>query len=359
VSSADHLRALGGGLAFDGSQYGLLYGGKDRQWNGYFRGLDPDGSIARDDVDVTRVNADTFAGPIVWSGTQYGVVWTDTRLDDNYEVYFNRLDQAGKKYGRDVRLTDAPDFSLHPSLIWTGREFVAVWDDRRPDSGTSPGNNSAIYGQRLSDQGALLGRNEKLVPRELGAEYPAAAFGTERVGILYTTLIGDAISLNFSSASADLGDPGDVVDLGFPDAHAPALIWVRDRFIAAWDEYGDGPGDAIWGATIEEDGTVIDRPRALTSGARFARSETLVSLGDRVVLVWADDLDGNYELYAKTLGLDLSEITPRARLTSDPADSLGPFGVLGPRGQIGVVFDDWRDGTHQLWFTRLTCTTVP
>jgi hypothetical protein len=79
---------------------------------------------------------------------------------------------------------------------------------------------------------------------------------------------------------------------------------------------------------------------AITSGATFARSHGVASLGNRAVFAWADDRDGNFEIYAKVLGLDLLDVEPRRRLTSDPGDSTNPLLSLSDQGSIGIIFDD-------------------
>ena len=115
------------------------------------------------------------------------------------------------------------------------------------------------------------------------------------------------------------------------------------------------PGDAIWGTTISEEGNILQSERPITSGATFARTQTLLSLGDRALLTWADDRDGNYELYSKMLGLDLQELSPRQRITFNASDTLSPTTTFGPDGDVGVLFDDRRSGSWHVYFTRLVC----
>jgi hypothetical protein len=356
VSSFEQERAFGGAIGFDGDSYGLFYTGKRERWQNYFKSLNPGGDTRIDDVPITNVNADTFTGPMIWTGSLYGAVWEDARLDANYEIFFNRLDRDGRKHGADVRITNADDFSLHPSLLFIDPQFVLVWDDRRPDSGLGP-EGVGVYGQRIDLDGNLIGSNVLLTPQNSGAEYPKIAFGEQRVGLVFTLLQGLNVGLGYRWVTTDFAETGPIVNLGVADVRAPSIVWATDRFVVAWEVFGDGPGDAIWGATISEDGNLIQAPKRLTTGARFARTHTLLSLGDRLLLIWADDRDGNYELYEKTLTLDLEDLSTRQRVTEDPADSLGPSAAFGPNGDVGVLFDDWRSGTHHLYFRRLECLT--
>jgi hypothetical protein len=118
------------------------------------------------------------------------------------------------------------------------------------------------------------------------------------------------------------------------------------------------PGDAIWGAAFDLDGRFLLSPRPVTSGARFARFQEALSLGDRLLVMWSDDHDtpnGPYEIYWEILGPDLTVRETRQRLTVSSGDSVGPALAIGPEGKIGVVFNDWTDGSRQVYFTTLEC----
>jgi hypothetical protein len=97
----------------------------------------------------------------------------------------------------------------------------------------------------------------------------------------------------------------------------------------------------------------------LTFGDSFARSKSLLALGDRLLLVWTGaGPDGNYEVYSKLLTADLEELTPRERITDDPAETTGPITAFGPEGDVGLVFMDRRTLRWHVYFTRLVCETT-
>ncbi|HKQ70662.1 MAG TPA: hypothetical protein VJT73_15055, partial [Polyangiaceae bacterium] len=98
-------------------------------------------------------------------------------------------------------------------------------------------------------------------------------------------------------------------------------------------------------------------PKPIVATPRHARYPTLVPYGDRALLVWSDDRDNNlgYELYAKTIDQKLQQLSPDSRLTRAVGDSIDPIASLGPSGSVGIMFGDDRDGTGQVYFTRLEC----
>jgi len=149
---------------------------------------------------------------------------------------------------------------------------------------------------------------------------------------------------------------GALVEPASGRAVSPAIVAAGGRFFVAWHtRSGRGPGDAIWGAVLAEDGTVLVPERQLTFGAQFARSKTWLPLGDRLLLIWAADYGAGYDLYSKMLTLDLEEATPREQMTGTTSDSVSPVAVFGPDGDVGILFRDNRDGPWQTFFTRLRC----
>ncbi|MCC6215738.1 MAG: putative metal-binding motif-containing protein [Polyangiaceae bacterium] len=336
-----------GGLAWNGEAYGATYSASLEQEANHFELLDAQGKTVGGPTAITNVSSDAFAGPLVWTGAEFGVAWEDRR-DDDFEIYFNRLDPKGEKLGPDVRVTDAPNFSIHPSLIWTGAEYLLAWDDQR----LGP---ARIYVQRIGADGLLIGGEEGLVSDSIGAESPYLAEGTTRIGVAFNVGNSSQRSIVFRSFSPDLEDLGPVVVVDKQQGLSPSMVWSGDRFILAWHTRTNEPGDAIWAAAVSEDGDILVTPRRVATGGTYARTQSLLALGDRVLLVWGDDRDGNYELYVKMLDNDLEELAPRKRITTSSAHTLGPFAAFGPDGDVGVLFEDHRTGLWQTYFTRLAC----
>ena len=349
ISELDAKQAGRGGLAWNGELYAAAYTAQGTRWRTYVKGLTPDGTVQFGQMPITSVNNDTFTGPVVWTGAMFATAWEDRR-DNDYEIYFNRFDKDGNKLGPDVRVTNAPDFSLHPHMLWNGAEFMLVWDDRRNGA-----NDYRVYGQRISVDGDLLGENIELTNPFWGAESPWIAEGDQKLALVFN--MGNAVErqIGMRLFNPDFTGESDLIFLDAQDGVNPTVIWNGDRYIVAYHKRTSVPGDAIWGVAVNEAGQIVTPETQLTSGASFARTQSLLPLGDRLLLVWADDKDGNYELYSKMLSPSLTELSPRQRITENPADSVFPLAAFGPDGDVGVLFDDRRSGTWQVYFTRLVC----
>jgi hypothetical protein len=303
---------------------------------------------------MTDINSETYAGGLLHNGSYFESSWEDARQDGNYEIYFNRFDSNGKKLGPDLRVTNAPNFSLHSSAAWNGVESILVWDDRRFEGPS--GDDVRLFGQRVNFDGSLIGGNVQLTPAGTLAEYPAIALGVSKIGIVFASQVGNAVHAKFFTTAADLTLPSKLVDVGTTDVQNPSLAYANGHFLLAWERYGvNGPESAIYGALVDETGNVLAPEQPLTSGATFARSFALLSLGERVLMVWADDHDGNYELYWQMLDSNLQVTVPRQRLTHTPSDTLDPATSFGPNGDIGILYDDWATGARETYFLSMGC----
>jgi hypothetical protein len=361
VSSMAFDYANSAGLAFDGKNYGITFSGHEQRWRSYFTSLAGGGVPVVPETPLSDINSETYAGPLLHNGSYFESAWPDARQAGNYEIYFNRYDSRGEKLGPDLRVTNAPKFSLNVQLAWNGKETLLVWDDRRTEVRQ---DDIRLYGQRIGFDGALIGDNIELTPAGTLAENPGIAQSQTRVGIVFTSRMPNMIThAKFFTTAPDLTQQSPIVDLGGTDVQNTNLVYVGGRYAAFWERHGASYGPSIYGALVDEAGTVLQPERAVTTGATFARSFSAVSLGDRVILVWADDHDGsNYELYLQILDPDLNVLIPRTRISFSTADTLGPIAALGPNGDLGVLYDDWQSGERQPYFLSMSCVmpgTIP
>jgi hypothetical protein len=117
-------------LAWTGSGYGVAYAeGSGDSRHVLLARLDASGGLVGSPEQVTDAQAASGDRPIVaWTGDEYGLVWRDTR-DGNDEVYFARVDAAGDEIGAEMRLTDSGADSVTPTLGWTGTEYGLAWSE--------------------------------------------------------------------------------------------------------------------------------------------------------------------------------------------------------------------------------------
>ena len=337
-------------LVFGAGTFVASYWGRTDTQRPYIHGIDDSGQDTFPEKLAANLNSTTFGADLAFSGLTFGAVLSDNRLGD-YEVSFAHFDVLGNKLGPDVWITDAPGMSTHERLIFDQGRFVAVWDDHR--EGTP-----RIYAQFIDSAGSLLGENLPLSEFGQHAELPIIAATTTRFGLVHTVLLSETeAGTQLRTFDKEFGDAtSEALDL--PDMRVPNITAIGSNFLLTWNSYdfvANGPGPTVRGALFDERGALLLPERDLTSGATFAHSHTVLSLGDRALLVWADDADGNYELYAKVIGLDLVDIEPRTRLTAAEYDSINPFVAVTETGSVGILFDDKRSTVKEVYFMTLGC----
>jgi putative metal-binding protein len=353
-------QASPGGLTFSDRDglYGAVFTQRVSSSQSTFRNVQPGQAGKGPAVPVAEVNSDTFAGPIVGRGAIFATAWEDRR-DDDYEIYFNRLNTRGDKLGPDLRVTRAPGFSLRPTLLElqtaTSRAYRLAWEDERDGAG------GRIYGQSFDGSGALLGDNVQLTPFGLDPSSPNLVAGNTRIGLLFNLATLDGRGLGFRSFDFDFGDGSDILRLGAQNPDAATITANAGRFVVAWHVVQDDtrPGRQIWGSVLSESGEELIPARALTEPAPFARYHSVVALGDRLILFWSEWHDSAYAIYSRELTPDLDPLGAARRVTAFSEEAYAPLATFGPQGEIGVMYTGQtaQSSQFQVLFTSMSCNS--
>ena len=346
-----------GGLTYSdrGGVYGAVFTQRLGSSQNTFKSVQPQKAGVGPAVSVAEVNSDTFAGPIVGRGAVFATAWEDRR-DQDYEIYFNRLNARGDKLGPDLRITRAAGFSLRPTLVElptaTAREYRLAWEDERG------GGLGSIYGQAIDGAGAPIGGNVEITPPGLDPSSPSLALGTTRLGLLFNMARDGERALGFRSFDFDFRDASDVTTIPADSPDAATLTANAGRFVVAWHVVlpDSRPGTQIWGSVLAENGDELIAPRPLTQAAAFARYPSLVPLGDRFMLFWSEWRDGRYSVFANELSPDLEPLGAARRVTAAGDEAYAPLAAFGPEGEIGVLFTGRSgSGQPQALFTSVSC----
>jgi hypothetical protein len=192
------------------------------------------------------------------------------------------------------------------------------------------------------------------------AQSPSIDFGNERVGMAVLSALppeNQIPTLNFMSVAPDLSGEPSLIQIDIePQAHH--LQFAQDRFIVVWAELigGEVIGEYIYGQTFDEYGNPLSEKTILAgNGAGHARDPSLLTLGDRSMLFWAEDITGNFELYMKTIDNGLRELDPTQQLTVSQDTSKSPGAAFGPDGQAAVLYEEGPGGAQQAYMLRLSC----
>jgi hypothetical protein len=338
------------GLAYNGSSFGLAFTGssKTNTYQGYFTGYDAWTTPVVPVTNTTQTSKDSFAGPLVWTGSVFGTAW-EIRGERGYDIYFNELDARGKKMGPDLRVSNGSGFSIQPTMHWNGTEYWVAWSD---DSG---GDVFRIFGRRIDGNRQLASDVLELTPPAADARTPILLRSNDSNLLLY--LSADKQQIRGRLLNSDMTPASSEVQISGDGASSYSADWVQDRFVVAWCLEGEQPGDAIWATTIDALGTVLQNPVAITTGSNFARTPNVLSLGDRFALAWADDRGkyGRYGIRMSTYNTALTRLSSVQTLAETTYDCIDPTLASGGHG-LGLVYRERTYGqTGFPYFLGLTC----
>jgi hypothetical protein len=250
------------------------------------------------DVRLTNDAATSVTGwsngwSVAASGEVVHVVWYDNR-DGNNEIYYKRSPDGGISWGADTRLTNNSANSWNPSVTVSGSVVRVVWEDNRD------GNNE-IYYKFSPDGGISWGPDMRLTDDSGSSRYPSATL--------------------FSYV-----------------AH---VVWMDDR---------DGNFEVYYKRS-PDGGISWSGDRRLTNNSAGSQDATIAVYYWDVHVVWADDRDGNYEIYYKHSTNEGVSWGPDTRLTNNSGNSWSPS-VTVSGSVVHVVWVDYRDGNYEIYYKR-------
>jgi hypothetical protein len=116
---------------------------------------------------------------IAWNGAagQFGCAWQDSRSGQN-EIYFTSITRRGIFPEEPRAVTSGAGESSAPDLVWSGSEFGLVWVNDQT-------GHASVCFARLSDSGDLLGTAAPLVLSEGTSGYPKITASDDGYGIVW------------------------------------------------------------------------------------------------------------------------------------------------------------------------------
>jgi predicted 3-demethylubiquinone-9 3-methyltransferase (glyoxalase superfamily) len=109
----------------------------------------------------------------------------------------------------------------------------------------------------------------------------------------------------------------------------------------------------IYFARISSDGaTKLGSDLRLTSDASASESPSLAWTGSEFGVSWADDRDGNYEIYFARVSSFGAKLGSDLRVTSNGSFSYFPS-LAWTGSEFGVSWHDSRDGNYEIYFARI------
>jgi len=258
-------------LVWAGTEYGLAFSDEaagNREIS--FARIATDSTITGGPLRLTNDSAVSEQPSLAWTGSGYGVAWTDQR-DLNKEIYVLVLDSLGSPTSGPQAVTADAAVSAQPSLVWTGSGFGVAWTDERD-------LNREIYFRLLSAAGIPQG----LLPTRITtdgntSDQAVLAWTGEEFGVVWrdTRVFNGEIffaRIGADGLRPDLVDLRVSIDLGLV-SRAPDLARHGTGYAVVWDDIevnltrltcdcADGDGDGVSACKDCDDGLGVIYPGA-------------------------------------------------------------------------------------------------
>lgn len=235
---------------------------------------------------ISTAPGDQTDASVVWSGTHFLVVWDDVRSGDenDVDIYGARVDTNGTVLEPggipiSARFGSSQDSN---AVAWDGTNFLVVWRDTR--------SGSHIYGARVSDAGAVL--EGAGIPISTAAGFqdePALAWNGMHYLVVWKQSSGSTIDIegvrvNRSGTLAD--SSAIVIETGTGFKADPAVAW-SGNWLVVWVG-----GAGIQGARVSYTGTVLDPSGITISDAPDSQSAPVVAAQGNFLVLWHDRRSG-------------------------------------------------------------------
>jgi len=279
----------------------------------FFTRLNQDGLEPGSDIRVTHSEStasfSSSPSPMVWTGSEYGLAWKDNR-DGAYNVYFARLDSFGMKIGDDLQISNTPHNSESESIVWTGSEFGLIWSTKPLDE------NEKIFFTRLDSTGVKVGGDVVVVESESSGTYPLLAWSGSEYAVLWnlkhsTTYRYQYSDLYFTrlNASGERIGPDRLLNDCIMPQHSDVIYWNGNEYVMILSDSWRIPDEwdlhyEVFLLRVNEVGEKLGAPFRLTHEIHEARGSDLALNGNSYAVIWKDDRDSDSNFYFTLVGCD-------------------------------------------------------
>jgi len=300
--------------------------------------LDPNG--------VTVATATTSLGSprVAFDGTNFLLVWEDTRSGTNMDIYGRQVSPAGLVLGtKDVAISTASKDQRKPAVTCQSGTCLVVWEDARTSStGVFDGG---IYGAHVDKTGKVLDPTGIVISKTTGAKEAPDVVGD---GTNFLVVWKDDGSGNGDIYGARVASTGSLMDTkailitshsGVDDLPRVAfdgtnyfVVWAAMATVNQWD---------IRGARLSTAGTVLDAADiVIAASAKVEISPAIAPWKSSLIVVWGRQ-DSAYTLYGTRLdSLGKASTLGGVNLMAKYRDTLNPA-VVSDGKEALMVWSDY------------------
>lgn len=168
-------------------------------------------------------------------GSNLHIAWSDTRHNDDYEIFYKRSTNGGISWGEDTRLTNELRISESPSVTCNSSGVHIAWIDLR-DSNI----NAEVYYKRSTDNGNSWGADTRLTVYAYAGN-PSILLSGSIVHVIWGVLpSGSEIHYKRSSNSGNTWETSTQLSTSFSGAYYANLAVTGSKTHVIWHDVRNG-----------------------------------------------------------------------------------------------------------------------
>jgi hypothetical protein len=253
-------------ITFGGSYYLVVW--FDRRntvdFDIYGARMSPDGIVLDPNgIPISQAAKHQAFPTLSFDGTNYLVVWHDIRdyYTTFFDIYCARVDQSGNVLDpTGIAVSVERGGQGHPAVAFDGTNYLITWHDNRS---MYNGDGFDIYGARVAQTGLVLDPDGILLTMEIyGQRSSSVAFDGNNFFVVWQDFRNRTRSDIYGSR---ISISGDVLDpMGIPISTAsflqrnPSVTFGGGNYFVAWVDGRNTFLNAIYGARIDQQGTILD-----------------------------------------------------------------------------------------------------
>jgi hypothetical protein len=245
-------------VAFDGTNY-LVAWTKQRPGvvDIYGTRIRRNGTVLDRPPIAISTAAGTQTSPrVAFDGTNYLVAWDDDR-SDSWDIYGARVTPAGAvlDWAR-FAISDEADDQRSPSVAFDGTNYLVVWVDTRSGSGFRD-----IYGARVTPGGVVVDPGGIAISEAPDRQYsPSIAFDGTNYLVAWTderSGIPDIYGARVTQSGTVLDSGGVAISTAANGQYIPSVAFGGTNYLVAWEDERSGSWD-VYGGRVTPGGTLLD-----------------------------------------------------------------------------------------------------
>jgi hypothetical protein len=286
---------------------------------------------------------------VACDGTNFLLVWEDTRSSDSSDIYGMRVSLDGTVLDPGgIPVSTAGNRQRYPAVAFNGTNYFVIWWDMRND-------DEDIYGTRVSQDGTVLDPSGIAVfidawcqtPPTVTANstYYLVVWDWQQYEIRGTRVAGDGTVLDPSGFLIAVNDSSRSFPAASSDGTNFFVVWTDNRNIMSYD---------IFGTRVSQKGIVLD-PEGIpiSTIATFNYQPAVAFDGTNYLVVW----DCNSDIHGIRVDQDGTVLDPSdIVIAAAPSEQRSPV-VAFDGVHYQVIWQDFRNGTHPDIYGRAVSTS--